>query len=277
MKHNFKVTIPLAIVITLLAVIYQRTTGPTYPKKITVGVEESNQVVVKFPRSQGGTEGALVEIPKIEKEMSGSITYKRYPTDDPWTTLALKDEANRLTAILPSQPPAGKLTYFLNLSIKGKEQKIASEKEPIFIRFKGDVPTFILAPHIFFMFLSMLFSAWAFFEAIFNTESFVKIGRVTLGCLAFGGMVLGPIVQKYAFGVYWAGFPYDYDLTDNKLLIGVIAWLIGVLFTLKEKKRWPVVFAAVVLIAVYSIPHSMGGSEYDYKKGQVITTDKALK
>jgi hypothetical protein len=38
-----------------------------------------------------------------------------------------------------------------------------------------------------------------------------------------------------------------------------------------------VFFAAVVLIGVYSIPHSMRGSEYNYQKGQVITTDKALK
>lgn len=271
MRNNFRVTIPLAIVITLLAVIYQRTTGPTYPKKIEVGIEDSNRVTVKFPRSHGGTTNAPIEIPKIEKDMSATITYKRFPTKDEWKTESLKDEGNRLTYELPNQPPAGKLIYFIDANIKGQGQKIASEKEPIFIRFKGDVPNYILAPHIFFMFFSMLLSALTFMEALYKTDSFIKIGRITLGCLAFGGLFLGPLVQKYAFGVYWAGFPYDWDLTDNKLLIGVIGWTLGVLLTLKHRRRWPVIAAAVILIGVYSIPHSMRGSQFNYDKGSVET------
>ena len=189
MKHNFKVTIPLAIVITLVAVIYQRTTGPTYPKKVTIGFDPGQLTVVKFPRSQGGPDGAPIELPKIDRDMSATITYRRYPTQDEWKTEPLKDEGNRLAIELPHRPPAGKLTYFLNLKIKGRGQAIASQEEPITIRFKGDVPILILGPHVFFMFFSMLLSALAFSEAAFNTDSFIKIGRITMGCLMFGGMV----------------------------------------------------------------------------------------
>lgn len=269
MKNNFKVTIPLAILLTMISIIYQRTTGPTYPKKFIITLDEQNPYKVKLPRSQGGEIDAPVEITKSSPTMTGTITYKRYPTDDPWKTEELKDDNGVLKFGLPHQPPAGKITYFIKLSDKGKTQELASINEPIFIRFKGDVPIYILAPHVFFMFLSMLFSALALFEALFFTDTFVKIARITFGCLAFGGLFLGPLVQKFAFGVYWAGFPFDYDLTDNKLLIGVIGWLIGVGFTLKQKRKWPVVFAAIVLILVYSIPHSMRGSEYNYKQGQV--------
>lgn len=271
MNNNFKVTIPLAIIITLIAVIYQRSTGPTYPKKVIVGFEKGTEIKVKFPRSHGGTTDAPIEIPKISKEMGGTITYRRYPTNDEWTTLPLIDEGNQLTFALPNQPPAGKITYYLNLNIDGKEQKIADEKNPIFIRFKGEVPIFILAPHVFCMFLAMLLSALAFFEAIFKSDSSVKIARVTLLILFIGGMILGPLVQKYAFDVYWAGFPFDYDLTDNKLLIGVLAWVFGVLATLRKKREWAIITAAIVLFGVYSIPHSMQGSEYNYEKGKVIT------
>ena len=84
-------------------------------------------------------------------------------------------------------------------------------------------------------------------------------------------MILGPIVQKYAFGVYWAGFPFDYDLTDNKLLIGVLGWIFAVAATWNTERKWPTVIAAIILFAVYSIPHSMQGSEFDYEKGKVIT------
>jgi len=269
MKNNFKITIPLAILLTMIAIIYQRTTGPTYPKKFTVQIDKNNEYKIKLPRSHGGTTDAPIEIPKSSETMTGTVTFKRYPTDDPWKTESLKSENGVLKFGLPNQPPAGKITYYINLTDKGVTQQLASAQEPIYIRFKGDVPVYILAPHVFFMFLSMLFSALALFEALFNTETFVKIGRITAGCLAFGGLVLGPLVQHYAFGVYWAGFPFDYDLTDNKLLIGVIGWLIGVVFTLKKKRRWPVILAAVILIGVYSIPHSMRGSEYNYQKGQV--------
>lgn len=272
MKNNFKVTIPLAIVITLLAVIYQRATGPTYPKKIDIGFDRDSQVRVKLPRSQGGKIGAPVEIPKIKGLKSVKLTYKRYPTNDEWTEVYLEEKGNRFVAALPNQPPAGKLIYFLELDIDGKVQQFNSKEDPIYIRYKGDVPTYILAPHVFFMFLSMLLSALALFECLFKTDSFIGIGRATLGCLMLGGMCLGPMVQKFAFGVYWAGFPYDWDLTDNKLLIGVLVWLFAVGMTLKAKRRWPVMMAAVILFCVYSIPHSMQGSEFNYDKG-VVETD----
>ena len=269
MKHNFKISIPLAIIITLIAVIYQRATGPTYPKKFDLGLEDS--ITVKFPRSHGGTTNAPVDMPKLTKDMSAKLFYKRYPTNDDWTEVDFKEEGNLLKASLPNQPPAGKLNYYIEINYGAKLQNLASKEDPIFIRYKGEVPTYILAPHVICMFLSMLLSVVALFEAVYNTEKYLLIGRITLGCLMIGGMILGPIVQKFAFGVYWAGFPYDWDLTDNKLLIGVLAWLFAVAMTFKNKRRWPVMAAAVVLFAVYSIPHSMQGSEYDYKKGKVIT------
>lgn len=270
MKHNFKVSIPLAIIITLIAVIYQRSTGPTYPKKFKVG--ENNELTIKFPRSHGGTTNAPVEVPVLSEDMTVTLAYKRYPTQDEWQTFDLKKEGNLFKFELPNQPPAGKLTYFLTLNYNGKTQNLGSKEDPIYIRYKGEVPTFVLAPHVIAMFLSMLLSVVALVEAVFQTQKFRLIGRITLGCLFFGGMILGPIVQKYAFGVYWAGFPFDYDLTDNKLLIGVLAWLMAVAITWKKPNfRWPTIAAAIVLFAVYSIPHSMQGSEFDYEKGKVIT------
>ncbi|MFK8136793.1 MAG: hypothetical protein AB8E15_00390 [Bdellovibrionales bacterium] len=269
MKNKFKFTIPLAIALTLLAVIYQRGTGPTYPKKEKIGLEKN--VKIKLPRSHGGETDALVELPRLYPNMTASLVYKRYPTKDDWHEKKFVSSGTLLTAKLPNQPPAGKLKYFIKINYGSGEQLLGSESEPVMIRFKGDVPTTVLAPHVFFMFLSMFLSALAFFEALMKTDSYVRVGQMTFGCLVVGGLILGPVVQKYAFGVYWAGFPFDADLTDNKLLVGVLAWLFAVLMTWKAKRVWPVVIAATVLFGVYSIPHSMQGSEYDYEKGKVIT------
>lgn len=276
MKQKFKITVPLAILVTLITVIYQRSTGPTYPKKVMIGKSDA-ALKVKFPRSHGGETNAPIEVPKISKNMQGTISYKRYPTNDLWTTIELKDDGNFLKATLPNQPPAGKLIYFLSLDIDGEIQKIGSDKDPIFIRYKGEVPTYILAPHIFFMFLSMLLSVLALFEAAFRTTSFAKISYLTTGSLFVGGMILGPIVQKFAFGVYWAGFPYDWDLTDNKLLISFLFWFGAAMINLKKPNRIASMIAAVVLLAMYAIPHSTMGSQFDYKKGSVETKTDGFK
>ena len=96
--------------------------------------------------------------------------------------------------------------------------------------------------------------------------------------MSTGGLVLGPIVQKYAFGAYWTGFPWGYDLTDNKLLIMWVVWLIACVWMGGKPRadgknsaglgRFGVILASVVMVGVYLIPHSMQGSELDYDKLQ---------
>ncbi len=83
-------------------------------------------------------------------------------------------------------------------------------------------------------------------------------------------MILGPIVQKYAFGAFWTGVPFGYDLTDNKTLIMWIVWAaVCGLFVWKRMRsvlaeRVSVILVAVVMVVVYLIPHSLRGSELDY-------------
>jgi len=90
--------------------------------------------------------------------------------------------------------------------------------------------------------------------------------------MTVGGMILGPIVQKYAFGAYWTGFPWGYDLTDNKTLIMWVVWIAaaGALgWKARDaapgwRARFTVLAAAVVMTGVYLIPHSLRGSQLDY-------------
>jgi asparagine N-glycosylation enzyme membrane subunit Stt3 len=85
-------------------------------------------------------------------------------------------------------------------------------------------------------------------------------------------MILGPVVQKYAFGEYWTGFPYGGDFTDNKTLIMWLVWALALAvigFKPKKKEgisRVTVLVAALAMTVVYLIPHSMGGSSLDYDK-----------
>jgi hypothetical protein len=82
-----------------------------------------------------------------------------------------------------------------------------------------------------------------------------------------GGFILGPLVQKYAFGVFWSGVPFGLDLTDNKTLITFLFWVVALIAGRKRKPaRAVVLIASVVTLVVYLIPHSLLGSELKYAK-----------
>jgi hypothetical protein len=117
------------------------------------------------------------------------------------------------------------------------------------------------------MFCAMLLSTRAGLEIFKKEPQFKKLTFWTLGFLIVGGMILGPLVQKFAFGEYWTGFPFGMDLTDNKTLIALIGWIIALIAVYKSKKpRYWVLGAAVLTLVIFLIPHSLLGSELDYSK-----------
>jgi hypothetical protein len=64
-------------------------------------------------------------------------------------------QSGYLTALLPHQPPAGKLIYKISLS-KNDNTIPLNDGHPVIIRFKGDVPIFIIIPHVILIFMAML-------------------------------------------------------------------------------------------------------------------------
>lgn len=248
---------------------YQRKTGPTYP--VSGKVQIAGQTVkYSLIRSHGGEDNATITIKDVGQGIEGMIKYKRLGTNDEWVSEAMQRDGDDLKGYLPHQPPAGKIIYHVALT-SGTESVLLNE-EPTVIRFKGEVPAWVLIPHILIMFIAMMMSTRTGLEALAKEGKTYKYAWITLGTLFVGGMILGPVVQKYAFGEFWTGVPYGYDLTDNKTLIAFIFWAIALwrLFRKPENRTWPVI-AMVVLLLVYLIPHSMFGSSLDYSSGTVVT------
>lgn len=257
----------LAIIITITASIYQKKTGPTYPKKEKISVENF-EYNFKLIRTHGGESNADI-ILNLPEDFNGKISYKKYSTNEEWTTIDLNRKGDLLSAELPQQPPAGKLEYYLQIDYKNKSV-FDNSKNPVVIRFKGDVPAYILIPHILFMFLAMLISTLAGIFAISKNPKQKKYGIITLLLLIIGGGILGPIVQKFAFGEYWTGVPFGWDLTDNKTLIALIFWIIAVIANIKKERPAFTIIAAIILIIIFAIPHSLFGSQLDPNTGEVI-------
>jgi hypothetical protein len=264
-----------AVVFTLSVAIYQRMTGPTYPKREKIEYN-GKEMKLEFLRTaetnttegeEYGMNGKFFDFsfPVADPEITGSITYRRYKSHDEWTSAPLERKGDELWGRFPEQPWAGKTEYRIELR-KG-EELIFSNAETVILRFKGAVPDGILIPHILLMFLAMLFSTRAGVAAIANERQTFLYTALTLLFLVPGGMVLGPIVQKYAFGAYWTGWPLGTDLTDNKTAIAFLGWIVAFFVMLRNrKKRWWALVAALILLAVYLIPHSVLGSEIDYRE-----------
>lgn len=272
-----------AILITLSAAIYQRKSGPTYPRAETVTLGDSTYQLDLLRTS--GERDARIKLPITDTAVHATLYYKRLGVADDFIPVqfALKDiryhgffmtkvlrkkDETALAAYLPQQPPAGKLEYYIELTKDGKTISVARDKHVI-IRFKGDVPAGVLIPHILLMFLVMLFSSVAGLYAIFKIDRFRRFTIWTFVLLFIGGFIFGPWVQWYAFGDWWTGVPFGWDLTDNKTLFAFIFW-IAALFGVKGKGRpWLIILAAIMTLVIFSIPHSLFGSTLDYTSGSV--------
>lgn len=253
----------IAVLITIAASVYQRMTGPTYPKHLQI---EMNDTTYKFalPRSAKTDPIVRVVLKGAPKNMDAYLLWKHYPTNEYYKEIHMTPAKDGLIALLPTQPAAGKLQYFLN--INGKSY---FDNAPLIIRFKGDVPAGVLVPHIILMFAAMLFACYAGIMAIIKNPTFKKYTLITAVILFVGGFIFGPLVQHYAFGMYWSGLPFGADLTDNKTLFALLAILAAV-FTGKWKwNRIVTIIAVLVMFIVFSVPHSVQGSELNRNTGKI--------
>ncbi len=274
----------LAFIITISAAIYQRHTGPTYPKKMDVTLNHQ-AYKLRLVRSLALNESPEVKLNITDTTLRAKIFYKRFRSAEAYDSANFAfrvkpvhsfimnkifgmTEEKGFVAEVPQQPEAGKIQYYFKITDSDGSHTFL-ENTPVVIRFKGGVPAPILIPHILCMFIAMLFSTLAGLMSMVKYPMYKKYSLWTLVLLIIGGMILGPLVQYYAFGDLWTGIPFGWDLTDNKTLIALIFWILAVIMNRKHERPFYTALAAVVLLLVYSIPHSMFGSELDYSTGQV--------
>jgi hypothetical protein len=255
-----------AFIFTLVIAVYQRVTGPTYPAR-GKAVIAGQTVRYKLIRSYDGDDGAPVYVNVPDTAIRGEFMYRRFKSYDEWTTVPMERKGDSLVSRIPHQPVAGKVMYRVIL-VRGND-RVALEKDPVVIRYKGKVPMSVLIPHILIIFLAMLFSTRTGLEVLFRGKFTFLYTWITIITLFIGGLILGPVVQKFSFGMYWAGWPFGHDLTDNKAAVAFIFWVIAlvVLYRNRGNRAWPLI-ASIIMLIVFLIPHSVLGSEIDYTKGQ---------
>lgn len=272
-----------AITVMLAAAVYQRRTGPTYPFRGDL-VIAGDTVAFALVRSEETVRDARVAVPVPEgAHVQATLHFRRYPTDDPFTAVPMRPIGDTLVALLPAQPAAGKVEYRVEVDAPGGPVRIPGDyldgpgdaaEETVILRFKAPVPIGALVPHVLFMFFAILVGVRSGLAAGIGRADYRRYAWVALGLMTVGGMILGPIVQKHAFGAFWTGWPNGYDLTDNKTLIMWLVWVVACAVLGRREQpprreragRAVVAVATVVMLIVYLVPHSLRGSELDYTR-----------
>lgn len=270
----------LAVILTLLCFTYQDRTGPTYPLEGDLQTARG-PVHFKLQRSETiGRDLAVMLVEPVPEGVSGYVEYRRFRSDDPWRVLPLRaaeyetsrrgrtESVRGLGTALPSLAErAGKYEYRVFVDDGAGEPISVTGTTAVQARYKAEVPIWILTLHIFTVFASMTLAIRTVLETLTGGRYGWMIWA-TVASLLLGAFALGPAVQWYAFGVLWAGIPFGYDWTDNKVLLELAFWLAAAWLNRGTRRNASSVYAAgLVTLVVYFIPHSVFGSEYDYRTG----------
>ena len=277
--------IGLAFLFTILLLAFTRKT--TAVRSVPEVVAEQGILIEHntVPKQVGD------EIPVISARVEGAsevrLVYK-IGKDGEYQSVKMSPkpgEENIFAAIIPHHPKSTKAWYFLEDATvrEGGLVKVtlperdSGQIRPVRLKFRGEVPLYIIIPHIVSIFAAIFFATLTLFSAIelkrgkTTLKKSVKLCTVTLLFLFIGFFPFGWAMNYFAFGVLWEAFPFGRDVTDNKSQIMFVFWLFtlfmvkGTLWGKGETKNLVsgrsystlVIVSFVATLLILTIPHSL--------------------
>lgn len=214
-----------------------------------------------------------------DRELEPAVLYRVGREEALHTVPMAMEEMGVWYSVLPEYKKGTKIYYAIELRDgSGIVARMPEESGSfLFIKYKGKVSSIVLILHIIFMFASFYFMIQSFWSAIgilvgrdWKMEA-VGHARWVLISSFIGGWPLGFILNYQAFGVVWEGFPFGYDITDNKTQIMFIFWLASLLLVRgsflgrgEERDRLgargfavALMVSFVVSLLLFIVPHSL--------------------
>ncbi len=180
---------------------------------------------------------------------------------------------------LPPMEKGTKFTYWI--AVRNVEQTTArvpaDDAKFGVLKYKGEASPVVIVAHVVFMFAAFFFMVMSALSAVdilrgrADKKRAVRAARWVLATSFIGGWPLGFVLNYQTFGPLWEGFPFGYDITDNKTQVIFVLWLVSMLLawgsftgTGEGKDRLgrrafaiAIVACFLVSLALFILPHSI--------------------
>lgn len=188
------------------------------------------------------------------------------------------DESSYET-LMPELDKGTKIRYWITAAgAGGREVRLPEDPARSFpLIYKGTVSKAVLVAHIVFMFAAFFFMVMSYLGAIRilqgreGKQGTVRAGRWVLACSFIGCWPLGFVLNRQTFGPVWEGFPFGYDITDNKTQLIFVFWLVSLLlvrgsFFGRGEERdtlgprafaWAIIASFIASLVLFIVPHSI--------------------
>ena len=277
--------IVVAILFTLLLLAFTRKTTAVRSVHLTVQQEGILIDHHTVPKQMGD------EIPVMSAKVEGASEVRlvyRIGEDGQYQSVTMSrraEEENVFEASIPLHPKGMKAWYYLEAVDQCQDGQVkvtlpepnSGQIKPIRHKFEGEVPAYIIVPHILSIFAAIFFATLTLFSAIDlkrgkgSLKRSVRLCLATLILLFVGFIPFGWAMNYFAFGVLWEAFPFGRDVTDNKSQIMFLFWLVtlitvkGTLWGKGEGKNLIthrgystlVIVSFVATMIILAVPHSL--------------------
>jgi hypothetical protein len=278
-KGKSAIRIVIALVLTIVLLGISRRLSTRRPRDLAVegsGFRVEHRTVTE----QVGPGSPMLSLELMgERKLEPAVLYRVGREEKLHAVPMATEEMGVWFSVLPEYEKGTKIFYTIALHDGGEAVARIPEESGsfLFIKYKGKVSSIVLILHIIFMFASFYFMIQSFWSAVgilagrSSKMEAVAHARWVLICSFIGGWPLGFILNYQAFGVLWEGFPFGYDITDNKTQIMFVFWLVSLLLVRGsflgkgEDRDWlgargfalALILSFIVGLSLFIVPHSL--------------------
>jgi len=199
-----------------------------------------------------------------------------------WAPMERVVARDTFSGFVPHQEKGQRAYYYLQVETpQGHVVTLPDAQAPgsksFLLKFKGVVHPFVTIGHVLCMFTAVFILLVAFFysfDILGGRRPVHQALKPILWALLFlfiGGFPLGWIMAAQTFGTPWSGFPFGWDITDNKTLLAFGYWFVLLILVYrslfqKDSTRdliqpkafaWLTILGTLLTLWIYLIPHSV--------------------
>jgi len=248
----------LALVLCLTGLLVQRLISSELP--LTVDQEwAGRRIASTLEQVHVGPGGQRLSVSGGDADWTGELIWRPVAGEAAFARMPLRNLGSLITGEIPAQARGRRAEYRLEIETPAGLLRLPAQGTLV-TRFRGATPLALGLAHILLLALGLLLAMRAGLEALALGDHAQRFAWGSFLCVLAGGLVVGPLMKHYAYGLLWAGPPRGLDSTDSKTLVLALAWLLPLILRARGRRarRWIVVAALLSLLA-FLVPHSTFG------------------